>query len=71
MKTEEKIIQCKFCQSFFVVSLDIDAYEKWKNDEGLIQDLMPDMKLEERELIISQICSDCFDALFGGELDEQ
>ena len=71
MKTEEKIIQCKFCQSFFVVSLDIDAYEKWKNDEGLIQDLMPDMKLEERELLVSQICSDCFDALFGGELDEQ
>lgn len=71
MKTAEKIIQCKLCQSFLVVSFNPDAYEKWQNGEGLIQDLMPDMKIEERELLISKICSDCYDALYDGELDEQ
>jgi hypothetical protein len=66
MRRVEKIIECKFCQSNFVVSVDVDAYERWQNGEGFIQDLMPDMSPSERELLISQTCDDCFDAIFLG-----
>lgn len=70
MRRIEKMIQCKFCQSTFVVSVDIDAYERWNNGEGYIQDLMPDMSPSERELLISQTCDECFDSIFLGISDE-
>lgn len=41
--------------------------EDWKNyQEGmLVQDAFPYLSADERELLLSKICPDCWDKLFG------
>lgn len=52
------------------ISVDEDAYRNWQNGEGFIQDIMPELSPGERELLISQICDNCFSMLFGLEEEE-
>lgn len=64
-------IQCHVCRNRFPVTVDIGAMIKWKNGEGFIQDLMPDLSPSERELLISHTCDDCFNQMFNlGEYNE-
>jgi hypothetical protein len=59
-------IKCKRCeetQYFLAKPIDIN---KWM--EGVkIQDALPYLTPDERELIISNICPTCWIDLFGGE----
>lgn len=72
--TEE--IKCIDCGKTFQFLCPRDGYERWK-DGALIQDAMPDLVDDHRELLISQTCGECFDNLFdeeylpgGKDLDE-
>ena len=38
-------------------------YEAWENGK-LIQDVMPYLSADEREVLISGICGPCFDKMF-------
>lgn len=58
-------IECVLCHKKYLVQVDSDAYYKWKNGEGFIQDLMPELSASDRELLISNTCDDCFDMLFN------
>ena len=60
-------VKCTYCEEIKVFEVDNDSkagYMKWLKGEGLIQDLMPDVLPENRELLISGICSDCWKAVF-------
>ena len=39
---------------------------RWQNG-SLIQDAMPYLSADERELLISGTCGTCFDKMFGSE----
>ena len=73
-KKTDIMIECKFCQAFYAVpwyrTLNENAYEDWQNGEGLIQDLMPGLSPEERELLISKTCDECWNAIFLGKAEE-
>lgn len=45
------------------------AFEAWR-DGRHIQDVMPEMSEGDRELLISGMHSDCFDALFPPDEDD-
>ena len=55
--------RCKDQVEMKVVQVD---YEAWENGK-LIQDAMPYLSADEREVLISGICGPCFDKMFGGE----
>lgn len=65
-KKTDVMIECKFCQAFYTVSVNQDAYKNWKDGEGFIQDLMPNLSSSERELLISKTCDECWKAIFLG-----
>ena len=46
-----------------VGNADLDA---WQNGT-LIQDAMPYLSADDREILISGICGECFDNMFAGE----
>lgn len=60
---------CKCCSKKITLELtseQIAKYILWKNnrkDAPLIQNLFPELKPEERELMLAQICNDCFHEL--------
>ena len=68
MASEKLIVQvkCHMCRKVHEVTVNAAAFMRWENREGHIQDLMPELSASERELLISQTCSRCFDSLFGG-----
>lgn len=66
MKLLAMKIKCKYCNKNFTIDIDEDKYRSWKNGEGLIQDIMPELTSEDRELLISRTCDSCFDEIFIG-----
>lgn len=59
-------IRCPFCGGISSVELTDEQYEAVKNrGSRRIQDVVPDLSPDVRELFISGICSRCWDELFG------
>jgi hypothetical protein len=61
---------CVRCEKQCTVNVRKDDLEKWKAGRGFIQDLMPYLSAGDREFLISRICSDCFDAMFPPEEED-
>ena len=58
---------CNKCKDQVEMSVNIDDYTSWENGE-LIQNAMPYLTADEREVLISGICGPCFGGLYrGGE----
>ena len=56
-------IKCAEAQHITVGHADLDA---WQNGT-LIQDAMPYLSADDREILISGICGECFDKIYGVE----
>ena len=56
-------IRCKETQHITTKTEDLDS---WQNGE-LIQNAMPYLSADDREVLISGVCGTCFDNMFGGE----
>lgn len=61
---------CPFCGHTTYIQCDKDAYDRWQNGVS-IQDAMPDMTPEDREMLISGICPSCWDDMFGEEDEDE
>ena len=59
-------VKCKYCKKKITVNVDENKYNSWKNGEGFIQDIMPELSAGEREILISRTCDSCFDKIFLG-----
>lgn len=57
-------VWCVKCREPKTVSCTDDEYVAWKNSGALIQNAMPNVPKEERELLISGYCGDCWEKLF-------
>lgn len=53
---------CPFCNKPWSIYVDKAGYKKWKDGE-LIQNVMPELKAEHRELLISGVCPKCWKEL--------
>ena len=56
-------IKCAEPQHITVGQADLDAWQGGKN----IQDAMPYLSVDDREILISGICGECFDKIYGVE----
>ena len=66
-KTKEKIgiqVGCHMCGKTHTLHVYPEDLERWEKGE-VIQNAMPYLRPEERELLISGICGRCFENLFG------
>jgi hypothetical protein len=54
-------VTCSRCGSEQIITCVTEILEKWLRTEGLIQDLMPNLTADEREILISGVCGECFD----------
>ena len=55
---------CIVCGEQFVTHMDKPRFERWQNGEH-IQDVFPELSVDERELLISGICGNCFNEMFS------
>jgi hypothetical protein len=57
---------CNRCKDQVEMAVNVDDYTSWENG-SLIQDAMPYLSADEREVLISGVCGTCFDKMFGSE----
>lgn len=62
--------KCPLCGK--VTTLDLTDEElahlyRWRQREMLIQDALPNRTPEEREIVKTGICPDCWKQMFGGD----
>jgi hypothetical protein len=67
INTELVAVTCRVCLETFHVSIVPSEYVRWQNGE-CIQNAMPNVSAEDRELLISQTCGACWDLLFPADL---
>lgn len=52
---------CTCCQKQFVIKAPQEGYNAWTKHEKKIQHAMPTVSADDRELLISGLCVDCFE----------
>lgn len=68
MKTNFEIrVACRICEKLNSIFCNKQDYEKFKNGTGYIQDILHYLSADQRELLISQTCGECFDKMFSSE----
>jgi hypothetical protein len=56
-------ITCPFCDQQSKVTADTEGFQRWMAGE-LIQNALPDLSVNDRELLMSGAHSTCFDEAF-------
>lgn len=62
------ITVCPFCGKSNDVLVNENDYYDWKNGK-LAQDAFPYLSADEREMLISGICPDCWNSMWGNDED--
>jgi RNase P subunit RPR2 len=63
------LIMCKHCGEKHRLNVEFENLSAWQNG-ALIQNALPELTADERELLISQTCKKCWDKMFSDESDE-
>lgn len=64
-------IICPMCGRTSYLKVPTEGYTAWKLHNVLVQDAFPQLSAEDRELLISGICPDCWDAMFSFDYEEE
>ncbi len=59
-----KKVKCIDCGELKTITATDEQIAKWMGGE-LIQNAMPNVPIDEREIMISGICGKCFDEMFA------
>ena len=63
--TIAKEATCRLCRTKHVVIVPAAGYLKWAKGQAKIQEALPGLTDDERELLVSGICGQCFDKMFA------
>lgn len=60
----EIALVCKCCGEGQKLTVPLAAYHNWRQKRMKIQNALPMLTADERELLMSGICGKCFDRIF-------
>lgn len=58
-------VQCPMCGRENNVKMTLDQFNRWRNNDEYVQDIFPEKSSSEREVLVSGICSNCWDKMFS------
>lgn len=56
-------VTCVSCHTRHTITVPVANYKRWATGQARIQDALPMLTDDERELLLSNICPDCWDKL--------
>lgn len=64
-------VECRLCNTIHTLKVaEDDAYEYYASpNRRFVQDIFPYLNEDERELLISNICPECWKKMFGSDED--
>ena len=60
-------VPCKKCNGMNEIEVDFEKFIAWRSGKMLIQEALPELDADQRELLISGICPKCWDEMFPPE----
>jgi hypothetical protein len=57
--------KCNECGYYVIISGNSQQWLEYDEGEILIQNIFPEISAEDREIMLSGICGDCFDKIFS------
>ena len=63
MSQKVLVVQCVHCGDFAIITVNPMDYQSWQ-EGALIQDAMPYLSADEREMLISGTCDECWAAMY-------
>lgn len=67
-RTKELKVSCRLCNTTYSLLVNPNNIIEWQAG-GFIQDVMSYLSADERELLISRTCGECWKNMFGSEED--
>jgi hypothetical protein len=61
-------VPCHFCKEATALTVSVQGLADWQNGE-LIQNALPELNADQRELLISGTCGTCWDGMFPPEME--
>lgn len=61
---ETVTVSCRHCERRFDLTVSTAGLIAWQNGM-LIQNALPELTADERELLISRTCGECWDKMFS------
>lgn len=58
-------VKCVSCKKPHTILVPTAGYKLWASGQAKIQDALPGLSEDERELLMSNICPVCWDKLFS------
>jgi len=64
------IEDCRWCGGHSMVTMTESQFQKWLNKSAFVQEIFPDVPMDQREVMISGTHPECWIEMFGGDEDE-
>lgn len=65
----ELSVRCLACGRLKTIKVPEKGYKAWQITHIPIQHAMPEVSPEDREMLLSHICGECFEALYGPDCE--
>jgi len=62
-------VRCEACRRVRKYYATLDMFTRWLEEDESIQNVMPHIDIDGRELLISGTCGKCFDKLFDSDVE--
>jgi len=59
-------VKCRECGTVIEIEAPEEGIQMWQQGM-LIQKALPELSIDDREMLISRICPECWDKMFGKE----
>lgn len=69
MTTKIVPVACRCCGGVYCLEVNTEGFACWQSGE-LIQNALPELSAEDRELLISKTCDTCWKDLFGDDEEQ-
>lgn len=64
MNTCNVEVRCPMCGNSYIITVPHDGFIRWRNGDR-IQECMPSLSNEDRESLMTGICGDCWNNMYG------
>jgi hypothetical protein len=62
---------CPFCDEPHSVEVNASGFQRWAINGEYIQNALPELSNDDRELLMTGTCSECWDRVFPEEDEEE
>lgn len=70
-RDRQLVAECVHCGTEYILWVNEQDFLDWTSGVGYIQDKLPYLSADERELLISGTCGACWTRMFGSIEDEE